>query len=175
MVTAPELSYKGCTYAPNGKVPAGEPAGIRPHFSAFVPDSLATSAVEAMRTNGGGVLVNSFILPSGTELHAGPDLGGGVGAIPPHYAVLVADPVVWKSHSGKTWIAFFVACGGRDLYWVSLDQMRKKNAEAAKNITVLLAVDKLVPLAIHGEHFVWRSSGLSLVIGRGELFGPVAG
>jgi hypothetical protein len=175
VVTAPELAYDGCTYAPNGKIPAGEPAGIRPHFSAFVPDSSATSAEGSMRVHGGGVLVNGFILPSGTQLHAGPDLDGSVGAIPSHYAVLVAEPVVWTSHANKTWIAFFVACGGPNLYWVSLDQMRQKDPSAAKNISTLLATEKLEPLAVSDGHLVLKSKGLSLVIGRGELFGPVAG
>ncbi len=175
VVTAPDLAYDGCTYAPNGKIPAGEPTGIHPHFSAFVPDSSATSAEESMRNHGGGVLVNGFILPSGTQLHAGPDLDGSVGAIPSHYAVLVAEPVVWKSSAGKTWIAFFVACGGPNLYWVSLDQLRQKDPDAAKNITTLLATEKPEPLVVSDGHLVLKSRGLSLVIGRGELFGPVAG
>lgn len=174
VVTAPDLAFDGCTYAPNGKIPAGEPAGIRPHFAAFSPDSAARSAEESMRAHGGGVLVNGFILPNGTELHAGPDLSGSVGVVPSHYAILVAEPVVWKSGSGDTWIAFFVACGGPNLYWVSLDQMRQKNPAVVKGITVLLSTEKLEAFAVSDGHLVLKSSGLNLVIGRAELFGPVA-
>ncbi len=174
VVKAPDVALQGCTYELNGKIPTGEPRGVRPHFSSFSPDASATSALETMKEHDGVALANGFVVPGDTVLYAGPDTSEQVGTIPSNYAILAAEPVIWKSHSGGTWIAFFVSCGSRNLYWVSLEQIDHANRQAAERITPVIARGPLDPIAISHQSFVWKGSALPFIIGRGEMFGPVA-
>ncbi len=175
VVTAPDFTLQGCTYVLDGTVPAGEPEGVQPHFASFSPDPTATAVLEAMKKDGGVALANGFIIPGGIHLYAGPDTSQpSVGTIPSNYAILVAEPVIWKTDSGKTWIAFFVSCGSKNLYWVSLRQIQDQNPVAAESITPLITKNSLVPIAISNQNFVWKHSKLTFIIGRGELFGPVS-
>jgi hypothetical protein len=174
VVKAPDLALQGCTYLENGKVPPGEPTGVQPHFSSFTPDQPATSALEKIKNHSGVALANGVIIPAGTHLYAGPDTSKAVGTVPSHYAILVAEPVVWTSDSGEKWLAFFVSCGGENPYWASLEQISRDNPRAASSITPLLKNGTLDPIRISYHGFVWNGSRLPFVIGRGELFGPVS-
>jgi hypothetical protein len=172
VVKAPGFVLQGCTYVLNGTVPAGEPEGVQPHFSTFSPDSAATSALETMKEHGGSALVNGFLIPGGTHLYAGPDTSQpSVGTVPSNYAILAAEPVIWKDSSGGTWAAFFVSCGGQNLYWMSLKQVERQNPQAASSITPLVTKDSLEPIRITDQNFAWKSSKLTFIIGRGELIG----
>ena len=175
VVTAPSVALQGCTYVLGGTVPAGEPEGIQPHFAPFSPDASATSALESIKQHGGSALVNGVDIPGGASLYAGPDTSApSVGAVPANYAILAAEPVVWKDSKGDSWLGFFLACGGNNLYWVNLSQLNRQNPQAAAAILPLLTKDALVPITIADQNFAWKSSKLTFEIGRGELFGPVA-
>ena len=87
---------------------------------------------------------------------------------------LAAEPVVWRDQKGDTWVAFFVSCGGKNLYWVSLNQMDHQNPQAASQITPLTTKAELQPINVSNQNFGWKNSKLTFIIGRGELFGPVA-
>jgi hypothetical protein len=120
-------------------------------------------------------VVNGFMIPGGTPLYAGPDTSQpSVGTVPANYAILAAEPVVWHDQKGDPWLAFFVSCGGKNLYWVSLNQMNRQNPQAAGQIIPLLTPASLKPINVANENFGWKSSNLTFIIGRGELFGPVA-
>jgi hypothetical protein len=175
VVRAPDFVLQGCTYVLDGTVPAGEPEGVQPQFASFTPDAAATSALQSIKSHGGSALVNGFMIPGGTRLYAGPDTSQpSVGTIPSNYAILAAEPVIWKAGNGKVWAAFFVSCGGHNLYWMSLQQVQHQNPEAASSITPLIVKDSLLPITIQDQNFAWKSSKLTFIIGRGELFGPVA-
>ena len=174
-VVAPAFVLQGCTYVLDGTVPAGEPVGVQPHFSSFSPDAAARSALESIKEHGGSAVVNGVTIPDGTHLYAGPDTSQpSVGTVPANYAILAAEPVVWHDQKGDTWLAFFVSCGGKNLYWVSLNQMNRQNPQAAGQITPLLTKTSLEPIIVSGQNFSWKSSKLTFIIGRGELFGPIA-
>lgn len=174
-VVAPAFVLQGCTYVLNGTVPAGEPVGVQPHFSSYAPDAAARSALESIKEHGGSAVVNGFMIPGGTHLYAGPDTSQpSVGTVPANYAILAAEPVVWHDQKGDTWLAFFVSCGGKNLYWVSLNQMKHQNPQAAGQITPLLTKASLEPVIVSDQNFAWKSSTLTFIIGRGELFGPIA-
>lgn len=174
VVKAPSFTLQGCTYVLDGTVPAGEPQGVQPHFSSFSPDPSATAALQSMKEHGGQALVNGFIIPGGTALYAGPDTSQpSLGTIPSNYAILAAEPIIWKTDAGKTWIAFFLSCGSQNLYWASLDQIQRQNPTAAESITPLITKDSLTPIAIANETFGWKDPKLTFIIGRGEMFGPV--
>jgi hypothetical protein len=174
-VVAPDFVLQGCTYVLNGTVPAGEPDGVQPHFSSFAPDAAARSALESIKEHGGSAVVNGFIIPGGTHLYAGPDTSQPiVGTVPSNYAILAAEPVAWRDHQGDTWLAFFVSCGGKNLYWVSLNQMKHQNPQAAAQITPLVTKASEKPITVSDQNFGWKDSTLTFIIGRGELFGPVS-
>lgn len=174
-VVAPDFVLQGCTYVLNGTVPAGEPVGVQPHFSSYSPDAAARSALESVKEHGGSAVVNGFMIPGGTHLYAGPDTSQpSVGTVPANYAILAAEPVVWHDQKGDTWLAFFVSCGGKNLYWVSLSQMEHQNPQAAAEITPLLGKASLEPIIVSDQNFAWKSSTLTFIVGRGELFGPIA-
>ena len=175
VVKAPDFVLSGCTYVLDGTIPAGEPDGVQPHFSKFSPDSSATAALEQIKAHGGTALVNGFMIPGGTRLYAGPDTSQpSVGTIPSNYAILAAEPVIWKDASGDTWVAFFVSCGGSNLYWMSLKQVEHQNPQAAGSISPFITEKSLEPITVTDQNFAWKSSNLNFIIGRGELFGPVA-
>ncbi len=175
VVKAPDFVLSGCTYVLDGTIPPGEPDGVQPHFSTFSPDSSATAALEQIKEHGGTALVNGFTIPGGTHLYAGPDTSGpSVGTIPSNYAILAAEPVIWKDSSGDTWAAFFVSCGGPNLYWMSVKQVEHQNPQAAGSIAPLITEKSLEPITVSDQNFAWKNSNLTFIIGRGELYGPVA-
>ncbi len=121
--------------------------------------------------------MNGITVPPNTVLYAGPDTDQPVGRLQDNYAVIAAEPVVWKEASGDTWFAFFLSCGGKNLYWVSLDEVRRVDPNAAKTIEGQLALGGelgLQAIGIAGKNFKWNGSHLNFTIARGEEFGPVA-
>jgi hypothetical protein len=176
VVKAPDFQLQGCTYVLENTIPPGEPQGVQPSFKSFEPDESATSAMKQVKEHGGVALANGFNIPGGTKLYAGPDASmPSVGTIPANYDILVAEPVVWTDGSKDTWVAFFVSCGGPNLYWVQLKQIQKANPEAASSITPLFAVkNSLLPITIAAKNFAWKNPQMTLIIGRGEMWGPLA-
>ncbi len=174
-VKAPDFDLQGCTYVLEGTIPPGEPSGVPPNFHSFSPDESATAAVNDMKKHGGVALGNGFNLPGGTRLYAGPDLSKpSVATIPSNYDVLVAEPVIWKDAHGDTWIAFFISCGGPNLYWASLNQIEHQNPQAADGITPLLVKGDMEAITIVDKNFAWKGANSQLIIGRGEMWGPAA-
>jgi hypothetical protein len=139
LVTAPDFALQGCTFTVNNSVPVGEPTGLKPTFAPFSPDSSANAAVKAIEEHGGTALVDSAGVPSGATLYSGPSQSAAVvGTVPSGQSILLAEPVIW--HSGTdTWLAFFLQCGGPNLYWASLANIEKVSPSAATDLTTLLA------------------------------------
>lgn len=172
-VNAPTFDLQGCTYVLEGTIPPGEPAGVPTNFHSFAPDQTATAAEVDIKKHGGLALSNGFNVPGGIRLYAGPDLSKpSVATIPSNYQVLVAEPVIWKDPRGETWAAFFISCGGSNLYWVNLDQVEHENPQAAEGITPLLVKSALQPITIVNKNFAWKGAYSQLIIGRGEMWGP---
>jgi hypothetical protein len=146
LVLPPAVPLQGCSYVLNGSVPVGEPTGIQPNFSAFSPDQAAQSAIQDIETHGGTGIVGGFSLPTGTALYAGPDASESpVATLSGGHVILTVGPVLWTTGSGAEWLAFFVACGGSNLYWVSINQVIKGNAEDGKSIAQSITSIKAAP------------------------------
>jgi len=187
VVRPPDLPLQGCSYVLNGMVPQGEPAGIQPDFPPFAPDQAAQSAVSHIAAHGGTGLVYGFTLPAGVKLFAGPDTGRQpVATIPLSHSILAADPVLWTTPSGEHWLAFFVACGGEHLYWVSVDQIGKADAttgaQAVRDIAMLEVAApytqtgraSILPLTIVDGQLTWNApAGTHALVApaRGQLLG----
>jgi hypothetical protein len=187
LVLPPDVPLQGCTYVLNGSIPAGEPAGIQPSFAAFSPDQAAQSAVEHIAAHGGTALVTGFEFPSGISFFAGPDTTQpAVAKVPNGRSVLAAEPVLWTTSSGGEWLAFFIACGGRNLYWVSVDQTSTSHpiegAALARSIAALKAAapytvtgnGSTLPIKIEKQQFEWAvAAGTHPLtpIARGQLLG----
>ena len=181
LVKPPDLTLQGCTYVIDGKVPPGEPTGLQPHFASFSPDQAATDALQKIKAKGGTGLVYGFTLPSATSLYAGPDTTGGVvGTVPASNALLASDPVLWTSSTGQAWLAFFVACGGNNLYWVSVEALTRRDPQAgvAQTIAQLKAAPPYdrsgkassLPIRIDDRaHLVWKNALIPFAVGRGQL------
>jgi hypothetical protein len=147
----------------------GEPTGTQPNFSAFSPNQSAQSAVQDIATHGGTGIVGGFELPTGTALYAGPDASGSpVATLSGGSTLLTVGPVLWTTSSGAEWLAFFVACGGKNLYWVSVNQVVKANAvdgePLARSIASIKAAPSYLetgrgstlPLKIEERRFAWN-------------------
>ena len=185
IVKPPADILQGCTYAPGGKVPTGEPQGIQPPFRSFSPDQAAQSALQHMKDHGGTGLVYGFQLPSGTKLYAGPDTSSGaVGTIPTGRSVLFFDPVIWTTSSGRHWLVSFLACGGASPYWVDVDQIKQADVTVyngiVKQITTLLASQDYVqtghasslPVVVNADQqFAWKNPAVPFAPARGEYVG----
>jgi hypothetical protein len=182
VVTAPDFTLQGCTFEVNNSIPTGEPPGVRPNFPSFAPDPSANAALDSIEKHGGTAMIDSAAAPEGTVLYAGPDRSGTViGTVPSGQSVLLAEPLLWTDKSGQTWFAFFLECGGPNLYWASLDQIKKVNPTAGKDLVSLikqLAADKpypqsdqasLVPVKIVGGKLTWTSPSITFDVGRGQL------
>ena len=185
VVLAPSVQLQGCTYSSGGTVPPDQPAGVQPHYASFAPDAAATAALEGIKRHGGSALLGSFNLTGGVPLYAGPDTGGQkVGTIPDNYAMTVAQPVVWTDPSGDHWFAFFLACGGDNLYWTSPGAMTKADPQLSSTAEVLAAdvreaaaasPTQLPAIGIDGSrHFYWKSAKVPYTVGLAQQFGPVA-
>jgi hypothetical protein len=185
IVTPPLDVVQACTYAPNNKVPAGEPQGLQPPFPAASSDRAARSALRHIRDHGGTGVVSGFQLPSGTRLYAGPDATSpAVGTIPTGRSVFLFDPVIWTTSSGRHWLVSFLACGGADPYWVDVDQIRQADVTAytgiVRQITALLATQDYVttghasslPVVVDtGHRFAWKNPAVPFSPARGEYVG----
>jgi len=187
VVRPPAIPLQGCNYVLNGIVPPGEPTGIQPDFPPFAPDQAAQSAISHIAAHGGIGLVYGFTLPPGVKLFAGPDTGRQpVATIPLSHSILAADPVLWTTRSGERWLAFFVACGGEHLYWVSVDQIGKADAgagaEAVRAIAMLEVAApytqtgraSILPVRIVDGQFTWNApAGTHALVppARGQLLG----
>lgn len=187
VVRPPAVPLQGCNYVLNGVVPPGEPTGVQPSFPPFTPDQAAQSAISHIAANGGTGLVYGFTLPPGVKLFPGPDASGQpVSIIPLSHSILAADPVLWTTRSGAHWIAFFVACGGEHLYWVSVDQIGKVDAVAGAEATRAIAMlevaapytqtgrPSILPLKIMNGQLTWNAlAGTHALVppARGQLLG----
>ena len=187
VVRPPAVPLQGCNYVLNGIVPPGEPAGVQPDFPPFAPDGAAQSAISHIATHGGIGLVYGFTLPPGVKLYAGPDAGRQpIATIPLSHSILAADPVLWTTDSGSRWLAFFVACGGAHLYWVSVNQIGKADAgagaEAVRAIAMLEVAApytqtgraSILPVKIVDGQITWNApSGTHALVPpvRGQLLG----
>ena len=186
IVQPPNVPVQGCAYVLGGSIPQGEYPGVQPPFPAFTPDPAAAAAVRSIRDHGGTGLVYGFSFPPGVHLYAGPDRSHVVGTVPEGQRVLTSEPVLWTSAGGARWLAFFIACGGSNLYWVSVDQVRSVSADAGnllvRVIPQLLAAPpyspasnpraSALPLTIGSDRqFAWKDPAVHLVIARGQLLG----
>jgi hypothetical protein len=185
VVKPPTAVLQGCTYAPDNKVPPGQPQGMRPPFAPFSPDPAAQSALRHIEAHGGTGLVYGFQFPSGTKLYAGPDASSGaVGTIPTGRSVYFFDPVIWTTSSGQHWLVSFLACGGASPYWVDVNQIQQADVTVyngiVQQITTLLASQDYVttghasslPVVIGTDHlFAWKNPKVPFAPGRGEYVG----
>jgi hypothetical protein len=186
IVLPPDVPMQGCTYVLDGKVPVGEYQGLQPGFAPFSPDAAAVAAVRSMRAHGGTSLVYGFSFPPGVRLYAGPDRSHVVGTVPEGNSVTTSEPILWTTASGARWLAFFIACGGKNLYWVSVDQVRSVSTDAGgllvRVIPELLAAppyappanthSSALPVAISADRqFTWKNPSVTFVIARGQLLG----
>ena len=185
VVKPPAEILQGCTYAPGSTVPAGEPQGLQPPFRSFAPDRSAQSALQHIADHGGTGLVYGFQLPSGTKQYAGPDPSSGpVGTIPTGRSVLLLDPVLWTTSSGRHWLVSFLACGGASPYWVAVDQIKQADAGVyrgiVKQITTLLASQDYattghassLPVVVDADRqFAWKNPAVPFAPARGEYVG----
>jgi hypothetical protein len=188
VVEAPEFTLQGCTYVLDSTIPPGEPQGVKPPFPSFSPDQSATDATEAIKAHGGTAMVDSVPLPAGTTLRSGPDTGqSAVGAVPSGHSILAAEPVVWTDHTGAVWLAFFLSCGGEQLYWVSVPELTHHNAAAGKQVAAEIEALRTAPsyitsgqaslLPIHvtaQKHLAFVDPKATFIVGRGELIGVPA-
>jgi hypothetical protein len=169
LVLPPAVPLQGCTYVLNGSVPVGEPSGVHPNFPAFSPDQAAQSAIQDIATHGGTGIVGGFDLPTGTALYAGPDSSGSpVATLSGGDTLLTVGPVLWTTSSGAEWLAFFVACGGNNPYWVSVNQVVKANPvdgqPLADSIVSIKAAPSYLetgrgstlPIKIEKKRFAWN-------------------
>jgi hypothetical protein len=167
----------------NGKVLPDEVPGVKPTFRQSQPDAASDSAIASIRAHGGSAAIGSFLLPPGTELYGGPDMSQpSVGKVSSTQQFYVYEPIVWVDHSGKSWLASFLACGGPNLYWVSVDQVDSKSSSGAGTLGSMLAEFRkapsytqtgkgsLLPVKIdHTDHFVFDDSQVTFAIGRGQI------
>ncbi len=185
IVEPPDFTLQGCTYEFNGTIPDGEPQGLKPSFPTFDADQSATDALQHIESHGGTGMVDSVDFPGGTDLYAGPDTGTKVGVIPSGDSIQVAEPVVWTDATGGKWLAFFLSCGGRSLYWVSVDTLEHQNRADGIAITQLIAqlekappytkagTASLLPIQIDDQHHLaFTDATVTLLVGRGALVGP---
>lgn len=185
IVKPPVEMVQDCSYAPDDKVPTGEPQGIQPPFPAFTPDPSAQSALQHIKDHGGTGLVYGFQLPSGTDLYAGPDTSSGViGTIPTARSILLFDPVLWTTSSGHHWLVSFLACGGASPYWVDVSQIKQADPTVFSGIeqqisTLLGSQDytstghaSSLPVVVSPSgHFAWKDPQVPFSPARGEFVG----
>jgi hypothetical protein len=185
VVEAPDFTLQGCTYVFDSTIPAGEPQGVRPPFSSFSPDQSATAALDGIKAHGGTAMVDSVTLPAGTTLRSGPDTGQSpVGTVPAGKSILAAEPVVWTDHGGAVWLAFFLSCGGENLYWVSVPELTHHNAAAGDQVAAEIEALRAAPsytrsgqaslLPVHvtaQKHLAFVDPKVTFLVGRGELIG----
>jgi hypothetical protein len=182
LIQPPKLTLAGCQYLVNNAVPAGEPNASKAPFPPFAPDPSAIAALEHLKAHGGTGMVDGFTLPSGTVLFTGPSTSAArAGVIAPANSVLVADPVLWTDSSGGDWLAFFMICGGNNVYWLSVDQLLIQNPTVGKMVSDAIAKLKtappftktgmisLLPIMINRTHrFAWVAPNLAFLPARAQ-------
>ena len=182
LVVAPDYTLQGCTFLVNGSVPPGEPQGVNPNFPSFPSTVSSNKAITTIAQRGGTAIVDGTGLPSGTKLYGGPDATGPVvGVIPANDSIVVAEPVLWTDAKGGKWLAFFLICGGRNLYWASLDEVQQLSPAAGETITSLIdQLSKAPPystshqasllgIKVEKRALVWDDSSVQFTVGRGEM------
>jgi hypothetical protein len=179
IVRPPAAVLQGCNYVVNGVVPPGMSQGTKPPFGAFSPDRAGITALEQIHRHGGTGLVTGFAIPAGTELYAGPDGSAApVGTVPDGRSLLLAEPVLWTTASGRHWLATFLACGGPSLYWIDVAQVTRANPDAGATVAGSVAsalASTAAPPGISAQHlvispnhqFAWASDKLTFAIARG--------
>ncbi|HEY5109725.1 MAG TPA: hypothetical protein VII96_08985 [Acidimicrobiales bacterium] len=185
LVKPPDLTMQGCNYVVNGSVPAAASGGTQPPFTLSGPNAAGEAALRHIRDHGGTGLVNGYTLPPGVKLYAGPDAHATpVATIPDARSLLVADPVLWTTSSGALWLASFVACGGKGLYWIDVAQIGKVDSLVGNQVTTSIATLKAatpypgsgtasaLPVTITGkQQFAWANPAVTFAIGRGQYLG----
>lgn len=183
----PTDPLEGCTYTVNGQVVPYLPTGETPHFAAFSPDPSAEGALDSIKSKGGTGMVDSPILPAGTKLRSGPSRSAPVvGTVSNSDQLDLFDPILWTDSTGDQWLASFIACAGRNLYWMSLDDLQKTNPAFAKvlrgELTQLraaapypkTAMASLLPIVINrSRQVVWKDKVVPFNVGRAELVSAV--
>ncbi|MGO8871232.1 MAG: hypothetical protein ACLQPH_07480 [Acidimicrobiales bacterium] len=183
-VQPPDWPLQGCTYTVNGTVPSGEPQGIQPGYPSFSPDASAGSALQSIKDHGGEGMFDGVVLAAGTPLRAGPDTSGSpVATVGSGTNILAAEPVVWTDGSGGQWLAFFLACGGDNLYWVNVveaDQQipgvssqiaTDRKAPTTLSSSGIPEVPSFQPVVIDRQHLLtWKDSRIQAYVGRGLVF-----
>lgn len=182
LVRPPILTLQGCQYEVDNSIPAGEPKGARAPFGSFDPDPSAIAALQHIRAHGGMGVVDGFTLPAGTALYTGPAATAArAGVIPSYSSILVADPILWTDASGGDWLAFFLICGGNDLYWLSVGHEQRNDPAFGQTLAQTIAelrsarpytksgTISLLPVEIDGaHHLVWVAKGLTFQPARGQ-------
>jgi hypothetical protein len=182
-LATPTNVLEGCTYTVDGQIDPSLPTGKDPHFAAFSPDPSAEAAINSIKSKGGTAAVDTFVVPYGSKLRSGPSSSAPVvGKIPGTDQLELYDPIVWTDSSGQKWLATFVACGGRNLYWVGLDDLQATDATAAKTIRTQLAQLRgarpylqtakasYLPILIdRSGHVDWKDTAIQFTVGRSEL------
>ena len=179
IVQPPPLTLQGCNYVINGVVPPGMSTGMQPPFPKFAADQAAVSALQHIKDHGGKALVDGFVIPAGTKLYAGPDASGApVATIAHPGSLLIAEPVLWTTGSGRRWLATFLACGGPNLYWIDVSQTaladKAAGTQIADSVAAALAATPTAsgisaqPITIDAQHhFAWSTTLVHFAIGRG--------
>ncbi len=184
VVVPPTIELQGCTYEVSSTIPPGEPTGLNPGFASFEPDASADRALEQIKAHGGTAMVDGVTVPSGIALYSGPDASlPSVGTVAPGDSILVAEPVVYTDQSGGTWLAFFMACGGQNLYWMSVDQAKRHHHTFADQVSAQIAQLReaapytqtgsasMLPILINADRqLAFADSKVSFDVGRGELY-----
>jgi hypothetical protein len=107
-----------------------------------------------------------------------------VGTVPAGKSILAAEPVVWTDHGGAVWLAFFLSCGGENLYWVSVPELTHHNAAAGDQVAAEIEALRAAPsytrsgqaslLPVHvtaQKHLAFVDPKVTFLVGRGELIG----
>ena len=182
LVKTPPLPLQGCTYVIDGQVPPGEAPGESPRFRSHSrmprPPRRSRASVD---TAGPPWSAASCCLPALRSTTV-PTRASRPWARSLHQQFVVVEPVVWVDHSGKRWLASFLACGGPNLYWISVDQVDSKQPGGAGSVgSQLTAFQKappytqtgkasFLPIKVdHTDHFVFDDPRVTFAIGRGEL------
>ncbi len=183
LVVPPPAQVQNCGWVPTGANGAQQVVpGVQPAFKAATTTKEANAVWTSIRNHGGRGAVDSFQIPSGAALYAGPSTSlAPVGKVSPSQQLGVSDPVV-VAVNGQTWLAFFLACGGSTPYWVNVGQVTSVNAATGHEITQALATMarskpftetggvSFLPVEITSTKVIeWKASGIQFYPARGQL------
>ncbi len=138
--------------------------------------------MESIKKDGAKAVVDGLGIPPGAKLYSGPAQSAPVvGTVPSGDSVLVSEPVVWTDKTGGTWLAFFIECGGPNLYWASLEQIKQHDKASAAVLSSLIRQlsaappytktgrASLLPVTVKGKTLTWNDPGIRFSVGRGQL------